>query len=329
MQTYIINKLGSLAVLFLCIFLTLSYFGYGVLQWQAILIAVIIFGYGHFILGFYYQLRGFLRKPKPWQYFITFGILTLLSLILAHVLFEYLGFVAALFIGLVYFLFHGMLNEQTLVFRQTGINVPMPFFAAFAIFGITILTYSTPDVTFLFDRNMQFTTVNEVWFKYVFEMNFTSLKNFTYIFWGGAILSLITLAYARWKFGFSKLTTFLGLTFLSVAGLVIIFGAPAYIYAYLVVVGYHYMTWLLFYLVEMKRRGSVQYRNFIIKNIVILVPFIWAAYLFFQPYTPDIVYMLLDYNFFVIVGYIHISTSFMNETWFQNIQSWVFAKLTS
>jgi len=33
MQTYIINKIVSFGAVFLCIFLTLGYFGYGPNQW--------------------------------------------------------------------------------------------------------------------------------------------------------------------------------------------------------------------------------------------------------------------------------------------------------
>lgn len=328
MQTYFINKLLSLATVFLCIFLTLAWFGYSEDQWQAILIALIIFGYGHFILGFYYQLRGFLRKPQSWQWFASFSVLTIFSIGLAHVMFEYLGFVTTLFIGLIYFMFHGMLNEQTLVFRQTGKKVPMLFFTAFAIFGVTLVAYSVPHETFLFNRNLQFLDVNVAWFKYVFEMNFIGVSNFLYILWGGFSASMILLLYAWRRYGFPQLSLFLAVSFISILGLMLVFGPPAYVYTYLVVVGYHYMTWLLFYLVEMKRRGESAYRMFLMQNIAILFPFVVFAYLFFQPNTAPFVYAIFDYNIFVIVGYIHISTSFLNDEWMQSVQSRVFGRLT-
>lgn len=326
MKTYVSNKLLSFVGVFLCIFITLALFGYGEKQWQAILLAIIIFGYGHFFLGFYYQLKSFLRKPHPWMYFTTFSLLTLFSVGLASVLFEYVGLTVALAVGLLYFLFHGLLNEQTLILRQTGIKVPLLFMTALGIFVISLLAYSMPDETFFFDRQLQFMELNDFWVTYLFETYFFGLANFTYLFWGGCGLSILILIYSWRRYGFKKLTIFLTTMMVVITALVVMFGSPSYIYVYLFVVGYHFMTWLLFYLVEMKKRGSAVYRGFVLQNLLILLPFIYLAHLFFQPNTPEFVYTIFDYNVFVIMTYVHISTSFLNDEWLQKIQSAIFAR---
>jgi len=321
MKAYITNKLLSFTVVLLCIFSTLAFFGYGYKQWQAILLFIIIFGYAHFFLGFYYQLKSFLQKSQPWQYFVTFSLLTFFSIGLAYVLIQYLGFVAALFIGFMYFLFHGMLNEQTLVLRQTNIKVPLLFMVALGIFVMSLLTYSVPDETFMFNQYLQFVNLDELSVRYLFEVYYVSLSNFTHVYFWGCVLSFVTLFFAWRRFGFPRLTLFLALTFISITGLVVAFGPPAYIYVYLFVVGYHFMTWLLFYLVEMKKRGDTVYKKFILHNVLILLPFLGAAYLFFQPNTPVFVYRIFDYNLFVVMTYIHISTSFLNDEWLQKLQA--------
>lgn len=327
MSTYVTNKLLSFLGVFACIGVTFALFGNTTNQWQAILISIVIFGYGHFLLGFYYQLKGFARKEKPARYYVSFVLLVLLSLLASYVLFVYAGFAAALFIGFLYFLFHGLLNEQTLIERQTGKIVPLAYLTALAIFVISLLTYSVPDETFFFDRQLQFMDLNEFWVKYLFEKYYLSLAYFSQIFWIGFSISLAVLGYAWWKTRMTKLTLFLATVIILSTALVGTFGPPAYIYMYVFVVGYHFMTWLLFYLVEMKRRGSVQFRNFLFHNVLILVPFVYAAYLFFSPRPPDSVFFVFDYFFFVTATYVHISTSFMNDQWFVNLQNRVFTRL--
>ncbi len=324
LKTYANNKLLSFLGVFACIFATLLIFGFTKTQWQAILLAIIIFGYGHFILGFYYQLRGFLRHQSPWQSYLTFAFLAGASVVLAIGVFEYFGFVAALFIGFVYFLFHGLLNEQTLILRQTGIFVPLLFLSALAIFVMSLLTYSVPDQTFFFNERLQFQNIDEFWVGHTFETQYMSLAHFEAVFWYGFALSIGLLLIAWRRYGFGSLTLFLAIVMIGITYGVYTYGPPAYIYMYLFVVGYHFMTWLLFYLVEMKQRGRAEYRAFVIQNVLILIPLLVAAFLFMQPLTPEWVYYVFDYRLFVIMTYIHISTSFMNDQWMQMLQYRVF-----
>lgn len=325
MQTYIINKIVSLAAVFLCIFLTLAYYGYGTDQWQAILLAIIVFGYGHFFLGFFYQLKSFLRKPKPWQHFLTFGVLTLFSIAFVQMIVGYFSLAIALFVGFIYFLFHGLFNEQTLILRQTGITVPLSFLYAFLVFVLGVILYSVPDQTFFFDRYLEFTTMSNGQAQFFFQNNYMSLTNLAIVLWGSLLLSLSTLWYAWYRYGFPRLTLFLAFVIIGGMFLIVTNGPPAYIYAYVFVVGYHFMTWMLFYIVEMKKRGTKIFRNFIFHNILILVPLIYVATLFSLPYPPDIAYVLFDYKYFAIMTYIHITTSFMNDSWLQMLQTKTFA----
>ncbi len=327
MQAYVTNKLMSFAGVFLCIFLTLLLFGYTTTQWQAILLAIMIFGYAHFFLGFYYQLKSFFRGQEPWQQVATFLFLVVFSVAVAYVLLEYIGFLTTLFVGFLYFLLHGLFNEQTLILRQTSIKVPLAFLFSLAIFVMTLLTYSVPDQTFFFDNRLQFVSVNSVQIEGVFERQYFSLENFPTIFYWGVVVSLLILAVSWWRYGFGRLTAFLTTTFLTITGLVIWLGAPAYIYMYLFVVGYHYLTWHLFYLKEMKQRGIVVYCKFIVHNVFVFVPLLYAAYLFFQPQTPELVYVVLNYEYFVVMTYVHISTSFMNDDWFKAAQTKMFSLL--
>jgi hypothetical protein len=320
MTTYIANKLNSFLGVFICIAFTYALFGNTVAQWQAILITIVIFGYGHFLLGFYYQIKGFFRKENPWQYVGSFVFLTLLSISLSYALFYFAGFAAALFIGFLYFLLHGLLNEQTLIERQTGHVVPLLHLGALAIFVIALLTYSIPDKTFFFDQHLQFTDVSLMAVTFIFEQYYLGLAAFGQIFWIGFGLSLLTLLISWFKYGYTKLTFVLLGAIVGATAAVSVYGPPAYIYMYVFVVGYHFMTWVLFYLVEMKKRGSTVYRKFIFHNVLAVAPFVIAAYFFYQPNTPALAYALLNLQLFVVMTYIHISTSFLNDEWMVDLQ---------
>jgi hypothetical protein len=295
------------------------------MQWQVILLSIVIFGYGHFLLGYYYQLKSFLRKPKPWQYFTTFGVLTVFSIAFANGIAEHLSLAVALFVGFIYFLFHGLFNEQTLIQKQTGITVPLSFLYALLVFILGVVLYSVPDQTFFFDRYLEFASVTTSQAQFIFQSQYTSLTNLAAVLWGSFALSMAVLFYAWYQHGFGKLTLFLLFLIGGGMALIVTNGPPAYIYAYVVVVGYHFMTWLLFYLVEMKKRGKKIFRTFVFHNILILVPLIYVATLFTLPYPPDVAYFIFDYKYFVIMTYIHITTSFMNDEWMQVLQTKTFA----
>lgn len=250
----------------------------------------------------------------------TFIFLVTTTVIFSVGIMGTLGFVAALFIGFLYFLLHGLFNEQTLIKRQTGHTVPLSFLVALSVFVIALLTYSVPDQTFFFDRYLSFTAMNELLLKYIFEVYYMALASFTYVFWVGTGVSVAVLGYAWYKHGYTMLTLGLLALVVSTSVAVVVFGPPLYIYMYLLVVGYHFVTWLLFYLVEMKRRGTKAYTVFVLQNIAILVPFMVGAYLFYTPQPPVWVMWMFDYQLFVVMTYVHISTSFMNDQWLISLQ---------
>lgn len=324
LQHYNLNKIISLGWTFLVIGLSAWLLGFGETQWQFILIVLIAFGYSHFLIGFFYQCKGFFRKANTWQYLLTFSVLALLSIILAVSLFKYAGAPIALFIGFAYFLLHGLFNEQTLIKREAGIHVPLIYIASLAVFIMSLLVYTVPDPTFLFDRTLEFLSVNDFLLIVTFTSIGISTSVFQYVFWGGMVLSFIILFIAWWQSRFHKLTGFLALSYILIILSTVTMGAMPYVYMYFIVVGYHFMTWFLFYVREMSGRPGHALRDFSILHVLVLIPFIVAGWLFFSDNTPKIVFTLYDYHLFVIATYVHISTSFMNDQWFQNFQNRVF-----
>ncbi len=320
MSDYIVNKLLSFGVVLGCILLTYGTYGFTPKQWQIILLCILLFGYAHFLVGFFYQIKGFARAEMPWTRYVSFVVLTIGSIALAYVLFTLLGFVLSLFIGFLYFLFHGLLNEQTLIARQTGLQIPLLPLGALAIFIISLLLYSVPDKTFFFDNQLVFYPVSEEVVDRYFLNERLPVEGFTTIFWIGvaSAFALLALSWYRYQYPRLMLTLFL-LMGLSTGG-VLLFSSPPYIYMYLVVVGYHFVTWLLFYLTEFSRRGRSAWYAFILINIGVFGLLLGMMVIHRADPTP-VTEFIFDYRTFVILTYIHISTSFMNDRWWKRIES--------
>jgi hypothetical protein len=325
LRSYKVNKIISLSWVFVVIALSSWWLGYGVPQWQIILLTLMTFGYTHFIIGFIYQCKSFLRKPNPKQHFITLAFLCIVTLVFAEALFALAGYAFALFVGFAYFLLHGLFNEQTLIRREAGIHVPLIYIVSLAIFIMSLLTFTVPDPTFLFDRSLTFFPVDSFLMTVTFAGMGIKLSVFPYIFWGGMVVSFLVLFLAWRQSKNHQLTLFLGGSYLLIILATAFWGALPYIYMYFLVVGYHFMTWFLFYVREMRGRAGTALRDLLMWHGIILIPFLVGAWLFFTPNTPGWVYQIFDYKYFVVATYVHISTSFMNDGWFQHLQAKVFS----
>ena len=329
LQEYIANKIISLGIMVALIFGSFLLLGYTTTQWQVVLLFIIIFGYSHFLVGFYYQLQSFKRKPKPNRQFVAFFGLVVFSIALTQILFSYVGYAIALLIGFMYFLLHGLFNEQTLIKRQSGIHVPLVYIWSLAVFVMSLLTYTIPDPTFFFSRALQFVPVDNFTMTQSFIAWGIPMLSFKIIFWGGVALSFLILFFAWTKHKLHQLAIFLASLFVAVTAATVFIGATPYVYMYLIVVGYHFMTWFLFYWTEMSKRGQLAFNSFLSLHAVVLLPFIIAGLLFFTvTETPSWALALIDYKYFTVATYVHITVSFMNDKWCQDLIDKVFNYFT-
>jgi len=324
---YTLNKLLSIGWVFLVIIVSSVWLGFNETQWQVILLMVIAFGHAHFLIGFFYQIKSFWRKPKPWQQLTVFLVLALTALGGTILIFEYLGHATALLFGLLYFLLHGLFNEQTLLQREAGLFVPLTYLSSLAVFIMSLLAYTVPDPTFLFSRTLDFIPVDSFIFTSTFSSLGLSIEFFTHLFWLGVVSSFIILFLAWWQSRFHRLAAVLALGYALILLATLSFGALPYIYMYFLVIGYHFMTWFLFFWREFRKRSTMIFREFLFLHILVLAPFLLGGWLFFTPDTPSWVYVIFDYKYFAIATYIHITTSFMNDAWFQGLQERMFNAL--
>lgn len=324
LKAYILNKVLSISLPVITILGSLWFLGYTELQWQFILLVLIACGYTHFIIGFIYQWKAFFRKPGLIKQITTFLFLTMVAIFLVQVIVLVSGYAVGLFIGFIYFLLHGLFNEQTLLKREGGVDMSLLSISSVMVLLLSLLTYSVPDPTALFDRSLNFLAVDSFTFNIVFSSGFLSLSLFTYLFWGGVLISFILLLCTWLKEKNTKLSLFFFTLYVSILLAVLVGGSLPYIYVYFIVVGYHLVTWFIFYLRVFKRKSSIEFRDFLLLHLLVIAPFVFASWLFFKGDQSVFVITIIDYKYYVYATFIHITTSFMNDDWFVVVQDKVF-----
>jgi hypothetical protein len=325
MRAYWMNKFLSVSAILLLISGTYFLYGYTPAQWHIILLAIVILGYAHYFVGFYYQLTSFKRSANICARYRAFVFLTTLSVLGTYVLLTYVGYVAALLIGALYFLVHGLLNEQTLILRQSGFKMPLLPLSAVVVFFIGLLLQAVPDQTFFFDYDLNFTYIPSFLVALYFSQNFFDQMYFTYIFYGTTLGSLAIVALSVWRYQLPKTLAFISGMIILVSMYIVFVGPPAYIYMHLLIVGYHFVTWLLFYCTEMYRRGQSIFQKFILLNVGVVLGLVVLLLLSKKSVLPETVAILFDYRTFVYLTYVHITTSFMNDAWWQSLEARFFA----
>lgn len=321
LKTYIINKILSIGLPVCTILGSLYFFGYSEFQWQFVILVLIASGYTHFLIGFVYQWKAFFSKPDTFRHIATFFVLTILAVIVVEMIVAASGYAVGLFVGFVYFLLHGLFNEQTLLKREGGVDMSLLSISSVMIFLLSLLTYAIPDPTALFDRTLTFMSVDTFVMNLVFSDVIFGLSFFTYMFWSGIITSFLLLLFTWWRERNTLLTIFLLGAYSLILLSVLMWGAPPYIYVYFTVVGYHLLTWFIFYFGVFKKRASYQLRNFLLLHVLVVLPFVLASFLFFTGEKSAFVMTMIDYKYYVYATFIHITTSFMNDEWFQSLQT--------
>ncbi len=328
MPAYTLNKVLSLGTIFAIIGISYLALGYGPAQWQFILLAIVTFGYAHFLVGFYYQWKSFARRSDKVVQQVAFVVLSLFAVALTLAMQHVFSPAFALYVSLVYFMVHGFLNEQTLLYRQSGVYVPLLFFLGFALFVMSIFNASVLHESAFFST---FLTYDVSAFA-----NFPALLNqiigvelilVTMI--SGIVLGMLVLCLAMYRFAHYSL----GYAFLSAcvfgSWLLYMFGPFPYIYVYFVIVGYHFMTWFVFYFTTMRARGKDPLKQFMYAHVIVLVPLGLLVTTFYTNSFHEISSQLLRFDVYVIITMVHITTSFMNDEWLQKIIARVAPSVTS
>ena len=284
-------------------------------------------GYCHFILGFFYQTKSIASKNKKTRlHGVMFYLVALVLSIIFFVLAgpeSPMGFLVISFVN-GYFLLHGAFNEALLYKRQTNKEIPRAvYFIPIALFLLYVA--SLPHFS--------------AFFSYAFEFRFQNQQE---VFLGAPLLLQTFETAFEWGL---TVTIILGLGFLVDAilrkdtkGLVIlavtsvltfvaleVFNPVPFVALLSLVLVYHFVTWAVFYFQEFGSRKDKQkeFNQYLWLNVLIHAVLIALAVagLLFSGLIQKLFYLVYFIPFFLSVTFMHITTSFLNESWYKKLMN--------
>lgn len=324
MRSYVLNRLFSLGIpVSLVAFGVFCWTGQEDTYWRFLVFVTMIFGYFHFILGSFYQVTAFKRQPNTSRKFLVYLILTVISVLFCLLMF--LADQAALLAVIVvtYFIMHGAFNEKTLLKLESGLNLSTWYFIALGLFfsGITYTALTHP--SFFSDARVNFLPLDELARQnfIVDQVGFDPV-NITVVLIGFAILALL---YQWWRNLVPKILLSLTLvSILIVTGAVLAFYPPNYVYLYHLFLSYHFIVWSVAYYVKFKNEKPELVPTFLHQHFfIILAGIIMVSSIYWSDtgLLKDWSIMIFNFDVFVTVAFVHITTALMNEPWFKKVLS--------
>lgn len=318
MNTYIKNKILSLVVPLSAILITLWWYGDTPQQWTLLLMLVMTLGYTHFAVGGYYQLRGFARQKQARYLYGFFILLVGLSALAIGMADAYKLMPLVAFLVIPYFMVHGYYNEKNLFTRQVSNTVPTVIIFGIAAWATAATIYAFGHPSAFFTPQLTFLSSIEV----------TQILSFTkaLFFWGSYLSSFVLALGVLTVLVYGLLTRrryqkimLLQLLVTSLATMYMYYHGPFnYIYLFTVLLGYHFMTWLIYFGVLFYSSEPQRFRHYVFLHLSIIVVVILLAG------SSRFTHIIFNGNFFLFLTLAHITTSFMNDDWFKT----AIAKLT-
>lgn len=283
--------------------------------WRWLLYITIVLGYTHFLIGGYYQIRAFRRKPQRHRYYIAFTILLGLSLGLVGLAYMQDAMILLAFTTIPYFMLHGFFNEHTLFRMQLGYAVPFSIFGSLALWltSLTILSSFHPSA--YFNQHLEFSTLASF-------LNVSVLAPSTFhtlAVAAGFVGIMVSIGLAGWSWYRHRLRA-------AASGVLVVGGAITawylwqgtlnYVYFFYLLLVYHFLTWMIFYGVRFYERGS-GFWSYVWWHVVIVAACLLVVVTDDSGLTMQWSQWVFNSHVFLFFTFAHITTSFVNEPWFQ------------
>lgn len=270
-----------------------------------------MFGYTHYLIGGYYQHQAWRRRGKYRRFlcfFLVFSVISIGCVVLASAG-ALLWLVALLTIP--YFVWHGYENEHTLFTRATGAR-----HSAWLLGGMSLVVVgATTDAFRHSSANFTYSLIytNGLLPKFTGELAsldpYIFAAGFGLMVIGSIMIWLVTLAHP------TKANLFWSL----VAGALLAwfyYSNPLpYVWLFVFLLGYHFFTWGIHYGVVFWPQPK-RFLGYLIAHGGVILGVVVAS-MVISHFWREFPLGLLNGEFFLAATLIHITTSFMNDTWLQ------------
>lgn len=314
MAEYWYTRIGILGALSIFYWFVLQLFADPFAGWTGILITTTIVGFSHYFVGGYYQLQSFHRADHTRKRYLWFTFLALLALGVSGG-FLWSGQIALFaFLSIGYFMIHGFFNEITLYERQTGYKANRYSIAALAFSLAGIIFLACAHANSLFDPHFQYLLRDDYIVQLYLERSlFPVLGLYLGIGCLVAAIGSQLVAVVQSCFQFWHLLAWLAVVALAI--LMIVVYPPSYVHLLSGLLLYHFIVWFVFYFRQFQQRSRTALHRYLLIHIGVLVPFLVLALP--GPAFSLVELFLLNSYVFLTLTTIHVTTSFMSETWFQ------------
>lgn len=289
--------------------------------WQWLLYVTIVLGYTHFLIGGYYQVRAFRRKPQSGRYYAAFLALLLGSLGLVALAYSNDAMILLAFVAIPYFMLHGFFNEHTLFRQQVGYTVSFSIFGALALWLTSLTVLSSFHPSAYFNQYLEFSTLASF-----FQVSVLAPSAFHAIAVTAGFLGVaVSVGLALWSWYQHKLRA-AALAILLCGGVLtgwyLWVGTLNYVYFFYLLLVYHFLTWMIFYGVRFYERGR-GFGWYVGWHLIIVAVCLAVVGTDAQGWTAGWTQWVFNSHVFLFFTFAHITTSFVNEPWFQRWCMWL------
>ena len=311
---YTINKLISVGLPLLVLGGVMYSAPFAQVGWQWLLYITIVLGYTHFLIGGYYQVRSFGRKPQSARYYGAFLVLLIISLGLVGLAYWFEAMILLAFTAIPYFMLHGFFNEHTLFRLQTGRTVSFSIFGALALWLTSLTVLSSFHPSAYFNQFLEFSTLAA--FLQVSLLAPSSFHTVAVVVgFAGVGVSIGLAVYAWWRHGLRAAALSVLLVGGVITGWYLWQGTLNYVYFFYLLLVYHFLTWMIFYGVRFYERDR-GFGSYILWHVVIVGGCLLVVMTDGWGITTNWSQWVFNSHVFLFFTFSHITTSFVNEAWF-------------
>ncbi len=319
MRDYGINKAVSIGSPLLIFFGLLFLFPFDdSTLWLILIVITHTLGYTHFVLGFWYQL-GAIRRSKNNLHLQWFFLLTAMALAVSvgSVVTGQLAMLAVIAIG--YFLFHGALNEVTVMEKQFGYAPQRSLMVPLGLYLLPFFLLSLSHPSFFFTPQLDFLNpppeiaVNLL--EQIVTLNVLEIAALVCL----GLFSILVPLRLLWQGSIKAGVTILFVTALSAYSFLQVYPIN-YIVLYFLLLSYHFISWSFYFYQIYQQKFPERIPRYLRHHAVIVVPLVVLSVgasvspVFSVPHD-----LVFNGVLFITFAMIHNTTSLLNETWFQNM----------
>lgn len=320
-QNYVLERVITLSLIgLLAVLVSLVVEVNSFLGWSIFFHIIVGIGMIHYVISFIYQSKA-VKKRANKKEIICFLLLGTISASISYFLVEMSATLFAIF-GISYFILHGALNEQSLHDRVTNSRMPSWFMWAYLFSTCVAFYWSLPHLSFFISSDLVYRVSEniDVWSVFGTVVSHSAYQITLYIFF---LLSIITgiIGYfsskSGWKYvGLIVLLSHLFFFFLEYRHQL----SPIvpYMYALFVLVNFHNVIYSVYFF-RIFYNNPAQFNKLLYYHLAILVFLIAIVVLRDFAWLDYIYEYVFNIKTLLLLASVHISLSFLNDSWFRRL----------